>query len=60
MADEKQNMAPTDDEIARIIKAGEPGVESVMKVLEVTEQHYYAAVNQTAPPAVTTRAVSHT
>ena len=60
MADEKQNTAPTDDEITRIIAAGEPGVESVIKVLEATEQHYYAAVNQIVPPAVTTRAVSHT
>lgn len=59
MADKKQNTAPADDEIARIIKAGEPGVESAMKVLEITEQHYYAAVNQTAPPAVATVAASH-
>jgi hypothetical protein len=59
MADEKQIKATADDEVARIIAKGEPGVQSAMKVLEITEKHYYAAVNQTAAPAVTTRAVSH-
>jgi hypothetical protein len=50
----------TDEEIARIVAAGEPGVESAMKVLEITEQRYFAAVSQMMPPPVTTRAVSHT
>ena len=35
-----------DTEIARIIAAGEPGVASAMQVLETTEKHYFAAVNQ--------------
>jgi len=50
----------TDEEIARIVAAGEPGVKSTMKVLEITEQRYFAAVSQTTPPPVITRAVSHT
>jgi hypothetical protein len=50
----------TDEDIARIVAAGEPGVESAMKVLEITEQRYFAAVSQTLPPPVVTRAVSHT
>lgn len=48
-----------DREIKRILDAGEPGVESAIRVLEITEQHYYQAVHQTAPPAVYTRAASH-
>jgi|SoiMetStandDraft_2_1073263.scaffolds.fasta_scaffold889153_1 hypothetical protein len=48
-----------DQQIARIIKAGEPGVESAMRVLEITEQHYYEAVHQTMPPPITTRTASH-
>lgn len=59
MADEKKNSSTTDEDIARIVKAGEPGVASAMKVLEITEQHYFAAVSQTTPPTVTTRAASH-
>lgn len=50
----------TDEDIARIVKAGEPGVATAMKVLEITEQHYYEAVNKTTPPTVATRAASHT
>jgi hypothetical protein len=63
MADDSNSTTPTtttDEDIARIVKAGEPGVASAMKVLEITEQHYYEAVNRTTPPPVTTRAVSHT
>lgn len=50
----------TDEEIARIVASGEPGVDSAMKVLEITEQRYFAAVSRTAPPPAHTRAVSHT
>jgi hypothetical protein len=50
----------TEEEIARIVAVGEPGVESAMKVLEITEQRYFAAVSQTTPPPIVTRAVSHT
>jgi hypothetical protein len=57
---EKQKKVETEDEqIARIIATAEPGVESAMRVLEMTEQRYYAAVSQVAVPAVTVRAVSH-
>lgn len=48
-----------DQEIARILEAGEPGVESAMKVLEMTEQHYYAAVQGISGPHPATYTASH-
>lgn len=63
MADDSKSTittTTTDEDIARIVKAGEPGVATAMKVLEITEQHYYEAVHKTTPPTVGTRAASHT
>jgi hypothetical protein len=60
MADEKQSTATTDEDIARIVEAGEPGVDSAMRVLELSEQYYYEAAHQLAAAPVTIVAVSHT